>query len=119
MLNNYQDLTILYNSQGFINVDTSSYDYVMVQIVAPSTTVNFASTNDAGAITGATDGNATSAINFVTCQGVNQSNGTSESSTSASNSMHEFDVIGRFLQISGGAGSTVGKILVEYARVST
>ena len=118
MLSNYQDLTTSFNANGKVQIDTSNYDYVMVQIVTPSGTISFASTNDSGAITGATDGNATSALNFVSCQGTNQTNGTAETSTGSANSLHKFSLVGRFLQISGGAGSTVAKIYVAYNRVS-
>ena len=114
MVNNYQDLTLQYNANGKIQIDTSNYDQVLVQIVTPSGTVSFASTNDAGAITGITDGNALSALNFVACQGTNQTNGTAETSTASANSVHKFSTVGRFLQLSGG---TVGKILVEYTKI--
>jgi hypothetical protein len=117
MVNNYQDLTLKYNATGTIQVDTSNYDYVLVQIVTPSGTVNFASTNDPGAITGVTDGNATSALNFVSCQGTNQTSGSAETSTAAANSIHKFSTVGRFLQISGGAGATAAKVYVEYTKI--
>lgn len=119
MVANWQDLTLVFNANGKIQVDTSSYDYVVVQIVTPSGTISFASTNDSGAITGATDGNATSALNFVACQGTNQTTGTAETSTGSANSIHKFSFVGRFLQISGGAGSTISKLLVGYASISS
>jgi hypothetical protein len=119
MVCNWQDLSLQFNANGKVQIDTSGYDYVLVQIVTPSGTISFASTNDGGAITGATDGNATSALNFVACQGTNQTNGTAETSTASANSIHKFQVVGRFLQISGGAGSTIAKLLAGYCSISS
>jgi len=116
MVATYQDLTIPFNANGFVNIDTSGYDEVFVQIITPSGSVAFNSTLDSGAITGSTDGNATSALNFIGCQGTNQLNGTLETSTSAANSIHEFDVVGRYIQFTGN-GVTVAKLLVMFTKI--
>lgn len=118
MVANWQDLTLVFNANGKIQIDVSSYDYVLAQIVTPSGSISFLSTNDNGAITGSTDGNATSALNFVACQGTNQTTGTAETSTASANSLHKFSFAGRFIQLSG-SGVTVAKLLVGFASIST
>lgn len=117
MVSNYEDLTIPFNQNGKVQIDISGWDYILAQIVTPSGAISFASTIDGGGVTGVSDGNATSALNFVACQGTNQLNNTLETSTSAANSVHEFDVVGRYLQLSGGAGSTVGKLLIMFTKI--
>lgn len=116
MVCNWSDLSSQFNAAGKVQIDTSSFDYILVQVVTPAASVSYASTNDAGAIQGATDGNATSALNFVACQGTNLTTGTAETSSALANSIHKFNVVGRFLQISG---TTAAKVLVGYCSISS
>lgn len=114
-LNRTLDLTTAYNLAGFINVDVGQWDNVVCQIVTPTGTVNFNATNDAGAITGVTDGNALSAKNFTSVQGTNESTGTAATSTAASSS-YKFSVTQRFLQLTGGGPLT--QLLIMMYKIS-
>jgi predicted enzyme related to lactoylglutathione lyase len=117
MVSAYEDLTIAFNANAKVQIDVSQYDYVLVHIITPSAAISFNSTLDSGAVTGATDGNASSATNWTTCLAVNQLNGTAESSTASGNSIHEFDVVGRYIQLTAAAGTTVTKLLIMYTKI--
>jgi hypothetical protein len=117
MVSAFQDLTLVFNAQGYINVDFSQYDYVLFHIIGPSATINFNSSIDGGGVTGSTDGNATSATNWTSCIATNQATNTTATSTNSGNSIWEFNVVGRFIQLNGGAGVTCTKLLVMYAKI--
>jgi hypothetical protein len=116
MVNAYSDQTLQFNSKGSISLDTSQFDYVLVQIIGASTALSFNTTLDSGAVTGSSDGNATSATNWVSCIGTNTATNAT-STASAGNGIWKFAVVGRFLQITGGSGATVTKILVMYTKI--
>lgn len=99
-LNRTKDVTNEFNSKGFINIDVGMWDQVVVQFVGGGS-VSFNATNDAGAITGVTDGNALSAKNFTAVQGTNEATGTA--GTSGTAGTYKFPVTARFLQLTGGA----------------
>lgn len=104
-LNKMLDLTIPYTNNGFVNIDVGMWDNVEVQIVGPTGTVSFNASNDSGAITGITDGNATSAKNFTAIQGTNLATGTAVTTTAAAGTF-KFPVTARYLQLTGGGPLT-------------
>lgn len=118
MVSVYQDLSLQFASNnGYVNIDTSQYDYVLVQIITPSATISFNSTNDGGAVTGGQDGSATSAQNWTSCFGTNQATNTTATSTASGNSIWKFAVVGRYLQLTAAAGTTIKSLLVMYTKI--
>ncbi len=109
------DLTADFNTGSGINIDVSGWDYIIVQLVSPTGTVTFNTTNDGGAITGVTDGNALSAANWNLCFGTNIATGVGASSIAAS-SMFRFSYIGHFFQLTGTA-VTATKCLIMLSKI--
>jgi hypothetical protein len=114
-LNKTVDLTLAYTANGFVNLDVGMWDNVEAQIVGPTGTVSFNATNDSGAITGVTDGNATSAKNFTPVQGTNIATGTASTTTAAAGTF-KFPVTARFLQLTGGGPLT--ELLVMFYKIT-
>jgi len=117
----HKDMTAQFNlgigsNTGLLQVDTSGFDYVIVHFVNLGGTVTFSGSNDGGGITGETDGNATSAINWVSIQGINATTGAA-GTTAASGTIYKFSSVARYLQFDGTA-STSCKILVYFAKIS-
>jgi|ERR1019366_7988061 hypothetical protein len=113
------DLTAAFtnNSQN-VRVDTSGYDYAILQIEVPSAQINFNTSVDAGALTGITDGNALMATNFQPADALNTATQTYSVSASTSG-LFRFNVVGRFLQFVAAGGTTVGKLLLSLQRSSS
>lgn len=115
--------TVVDFSQDFADgskavIDASNWDWVVVQVVNPSGTINFLASNDSGAITGVSDGNSISATNFTAAQATNIATGTAVTSTAAAG-LFRFAVVGRYIQISGNGGTeTVDKLLVYLTKIS-
>jgi hypothetical protein len=115
MLAQTLDLTTSFNTDGKVNIDTNGWDYVSAQINTPSGTIQFNGTDDANAITGISDGNARTAINWQGVQGVNTSNGLSSASTGG-NGIFKFNSPSRFLQFIGSS-VTVNKLIVVLSQI--
>lgn len=113
---NVTDITNDINADGRAQLDLGGFDYVVVQLVTPTATASFTQTSDSGAITGVSDGDATSATNWTTVQGVNLADGSAVSSLAASGSV-KFNNMGRFLRIMG-PGLTVTKALVRKYKIN-
>lgn len=116
MLATTQDLTINFNRDGYAKIDLSNWDFCVAHFIGTSGAISFLTSNDAGAITGVTDGNATSATNFVAVQGTNLSTGVAGTSA-ATSTLYRFNNIGRFLELSG-AGVTVTKLILYLSKIS-
>lgn len=112
-----QDITADFNADSLAQLDISGWDWIVVQIAGtPSGAIAFKHSNDAGAVTGSTDGNSLSALNFVAVQGVDLSSGTGVTTTSAAG-LFRFGVIGRFFQLSGTSITGVTKVLVHLSKI--
>ena len=109
------DLTEDFNANSNVKIDTGGFDYAVVQIVSPSNSVIFKHSNDSGAIQSVSDGNATSATNFVEVQGVNLADGSGVTSLAVSG-LVRFQSYGRYLQLSGTA-ATATKVLVRLYKI--
>jgi hypothetical protein len=121
MIASHKDFTAQFNlgiagTTGILQIDTSGYDYCIVHFVNLGGAITFTGSNDGGGITGETDGNATSAINWVSVQGVNQTTGAA-GTTAASGTIYKFSSVSRYLKFAGTA-STSCKILVYFAKIS-
>lgn len=115
MLNTTLDLTTEFNANSKVNIDTNGWDYASVQAITPSGAINFNGTNDANPITGVSDGNARTAINWQPIQGVNTATGTGATSTSG-NGIYKFSTASRFLQLIGSS-VTVTRLIVVLSQI--
>lgn len=111
------DVTAAYSVNKVHNLDIGGYDYAIVQLVNPSGTVTFKSSNDANEKTGASDGSAVSATNFIAVQGTNLAT-SAAASTLAASGLIRFGYIGKFLQIDGGGTVTCDKVLVRLFKIN-
>lgn len=110
------DVTAQINATGRSISDIGGYDYAVVQLVSPTSTATFATTNDSGDITGVSDGSAASATNFIDTQGTNLNSGTAVTTLAASGEV-KFTGVGRYLRIMG-PGLTVTKALIRLFKIN-
>lgn len=109
------DVAALFNDDSNVNIDLSGWDYAVVQLVSPTGTINFLSSNDDGSITGSVQGGPLSALNFTAVQGTNLATGAAATSGAVSG-LWKFGVIGRFLQLNG-TSVTAPKILIYLSKI--
>ena len=110
-----KDITADLNSGDGAIEDIGGWDYAVVQLVTPTGTINFETSNDSNAITGVSDGSAASATNFISCIGTSLTSGSGVTSLAASG-LVKFSGIGRYLKIYG-AGKTVTKGIIRLYKV--
>lgn len=110
------DITTDLNDNSIWQGDVGGFDYAIVQLVTPTGTFTFNSTNDSGAITKVSDGSAVSAANWIAVQGTNLNTG-SGVTTLATSGLVRFGYVGRFLQISGAAAAQVTKAFVRLYKI--
>ena len=113
MLSQTLDFTTQFNTNGFVNIDLSGWDYAVVGVTTPAAVVFFNDTNDANAKTGVSDGNAYTAINWQPVSLTNIATGTGVV-TSAGTGNFKLNVGAKFLQITG---TTAGKIIVQLSQI--
>jgi len=112
MLAQYLDLTDQIQNQGSAIIETSNYDYCVIQLVSTGN-IYFFSTIDGGAIQNVTDGNALLSYNFVPVCATKLLDGTLVTTT-GSDGLYRFNVVGRYIKINGDTG----KLLVMLAKIS-
>jgi len=100
------DITSDFNADGIATLDVGQWDNVVAQFVTPVGAISFLGSNDGGAITGITDGNALLAKNFTAIQGTDESTGTAATSTSVT-SNYKFSVTHKFVRFSGGTATQI------------
>lgn len=110
------DITNDINADGRVTVECGGWDNAEVQLVSPTTTATFQISNDAGAITGISDGSSASATNFITLQGTKVDDG-SAVTTLAASGIVKFTNIGQFLRVIG-TGLTVTKAIVRLYKIN-
>ncbi len=111
------DITADLNSNSIWQGDIGGWDYAVVQLVTPTGTFTFNSTNDANAITGVSDGSNLSATNWIATQGTNLNSG-SAVTTLAASGLVRFQSVGQFLQITGAGAATVTKAFVRLYKIN-
>jgi hypothetical protein len=100
-----------------VKLDTGGFDYAVVQLINPSSTIKFFSTNDSQDIQGVSDGSAVSSDNATAVQGVDLATGTAVDSLAA-DGLIRFQSIGRYLWLDGTEDdSTVDKLLVRLYKI--
>lgn len=108
------DVTQDLNNNNIANMDVGGYDYAVVQLVAPVGTISFFTTNDSGAVTGVSDGNAESSTNYIAATGVNVATAANVTSLAVAG-LVRFQGIGQYLRLSGG---TATKALVRLYKIN-
>jgi len=127
MLAQYLDLTDqfrLLNTGDSITIDVSNYDYTIIQSVNALNQIYITVTLDGNAITGVSDGNATSAgthviypNSFVAVQG-KLSDGSIGAGLIGTQSI-KYGLVGRYINIEcGGQAPQVDKLLVMLSKIS-
>lgn len=113
-----QDITTQFNqNEGEWNMDVGGWDYAVVQLVTPTASVSFETSNDSGDIEGISDGSAISATNFISVQGINLTTGTGVTSLAASG-LVRFQGIGQYLRFDSAPGTSATKVLVRLYKIS-
>ncbi len=115
MISQYLDVSEDFNADSNVILDIGEWDNAIVELVNPSGTVNFLTSNDSNAIQGVSDGSAASAINFFAVQGTNLATGSAVTSLAASGSV-KFSVMGKYLQLLG-TSITADKVLVKLSKI--
>lgn len=110
------DITADLNNNSIAQLDIGGWDYAVVQLVTPTGTFTFNTTNDANDVTGVSDGSAISATNWIATQGTNLNSG-SAVTTLATSGIVRFQGVGQFLQITGAGGAQVTKAIVRLYKI--
>jgi hypothetical protein len=110
-----RNVTEEYNENGYYVFDTSGWDYVLINISLESGAISFLSSNDSGAITGVTDGNATSATNFYAATLLDVSTLNDSQLATPGTSMFRAFLIGQFVRLNGDVAA---KIILQYHKLS-
>jgi len=111
------DITADLNTGSIWQGDIGGWDYAVVQLITPTGTFTFNSTNDSADVTGVSDGSAISATNWIATQGTNLNSG-SGVTTLATSGMVRFEKVGQFLQIIGAGAAQVTKAIVRLYKIN-
>ncbi len=93
-------------------VDLAGWETASIQVINGGGTISLLGTNNAGDITGVTDGNAKTAANFNAVQAVNLSTGSAATAITGTILFRIAPIGFRFLQIGDGSTATADKVLV-------
>lgn len=105
------------NDNSIWQGDIGGWDYAVVQLVSPTGTFTFNTTNDANPVLGVSEGSAVSATNWIAVQGTNLNSG-SAVTTLAASGLVRFQGIGQFLQIIGAGAAQVTKAFVRLYKIN-
>lgn len=111
------DFTQTFNANNGVKFDSSGWQNVTIQIDGtPSGTISITGTNDAGAITGVSDGNPLTSTGYTAIQATDISSGTAVTAITGAGA---FKIINppKFIQIGGASAATTGKVLVYMTTV--
>ncbi len=115
------DFATEFNSVYKLTLDLSGWDKTTIQAVAPfSGAIIVYASNDSGAITGVTQGNAKLAINFTPAEVTNLATHAVTGSISAAGE-YKYDVNAQFLRLQGtpaDAPTNIYKLLLFNSKIS-
>lgn len=133
MLAQHLDLTVDFNTESYYTtpegdvmvkpagvtyVELSNYDYCLIQVILPSTSVPLQTTLDSGAVQGVTDGNVKMSLNYCDVYGVDVTSATNALvKVATGTTIVRIPVVGRYLKI-GNTSITAGKVLVTLTKIS-
>jgi len=109
--------TLLFANNKVV-LDISEWRTISIQVIGGSGTISLLGTNDDGAITGSTLGNAGDAANFTAVLATNLTTGATASAVTGTNIFKIDPVSFKFLQIGDGSTAAATKILVFKSNVS-
>ena len=109
-----------FNSLYKITLDMSGWDKTNIQLVAPvGGAILIYGSNDGGAITGQTQGNAELAINFTPIQATNLATGSPVTSINAAGN-YTVPINAQYLRLQGSpaqSGTSVYKLLLFHSKI--
>jgi hypothetical protein len=109
MISKLDTLTFTNNK---VVLDIGEWQTLTVQVINPGGTISLLGTNDDGAITGSTNGNAGDAANFNAVQATNLTTGIAVTAVTGTNLFRIDPVSFKYLQIGDGSTATATKIMV-------
>jgi hypothetical protein len=109
MISKLDTLTFTNNK---VVLDISEWQTLSVQVIGGSGTISLLATNDDGAITGSTSGNAGDAANFNAVQATNLTSGATATAVTGTNLFRIDPISFKYLQIGDGSTAVATKILV-------
>ncbi len=110
MISKILDVTTEFNANNGVKLDLGLWETATFQFVTPTGTISISGSNDAGAVTGSTDGNALMSTNYTAILATNLQTGATTSSVAAAG-LYKITVQCRFIQF-GGASAAATKVLV-------
>lgn len=118
MLAQYLDVTKEFNKSGEVFVETSNYDYCVVQLIGSTNSVALYSTIDSGDYTVSANNNIfdINPANFSQIAFTDLSDGLTYTTFSGANGLIRTGVVGRYLRIRNS--ETMSKLLVMLAKIS-
>ena len=93
-------LDITYRVNNELAIEVSGWDYVVIHLINGGSGATFYSSNDSGSISGVSDGNADTAINFHPISGLALADYTYQ--INGTDGLFKFEGVGQFLLLSGG-----------------
>lgn len=112
MLATYLDFTTVFNANNGVKFDTSGWQNVAIEVSGSITgTVSITGSNDAGAITGVSDGNPLTSTNYTAITAINAATATGVTAISAAGN-YIISNPPKFVQIGGASAATTGKVIV-------
>ena len=111
------DITSDLNDNDLCTLDVGGWDNVEMQLVSPTGTFSFFTSNDSGAITGVSDGSNVSATNFTAVTGTKLADNSAVTSLAASGVV-KFTNIGQYLRISGAGAAQVTSGFVRLYKIN-
>jgi hypothetical protein len=110
------EITSDLNDNDIATLDVGGWDFAEVQLVSPTGTFSFFTSNDSGAITGVSDGNNVTATNFTAVTGTKLSDA-SAVTTLAGSGIVKFSNLGQYLRITGAGAAQVTKGFVRLYKI--
>ncbi len=112
MISRIIDVTADFNANNGVKLNLSEWESATFQFVTPTGTINFTGSNDGNEITGSTNPNAKSSINYTTINAVDLSSSTGAFVSSVSTSgLYKITIACQYIQV-GGASAAAAKVLI-------
>ena len=116
MIAQYLDLTDEYKANGKAYVETSNYDYCVIQVINNSEVFKVFATIDSGAVQSVTDGNIADSLNYQQISFLDLSDNIYKTQLGVNTySLIRVGVVGRYLQL--GEIGDVDKLLVMLTKI--
>lgn len=112
------DFTAAFNAANSVSYDISQYDFVIAQFVTLTGSTAFrATSDDTGSSTLFGAGDASTATNFYTVQGVNLETGSGATSLASGSGAFRFERVGKFLNFNK-TSVTATKVILHLMKIA-